>query len=347
MTDQEYKEMIHNIVLPTTLSPEERVKRYQPFKDYLKTATPKKLYRFRSCKERTIDEFDQNKLGFSPAYIMNDDFDGLLYFDKEHIRNTLVDTLTPQKVGSLFEIISQGDIPAEIKDNIPPNIIKYCIDTFSQYTPVMTNTLINQFLDFATNDYDSRMYFLSQVTQSQKVVCLSPDVNSPAMWGYYAEDGKGFALSYDVREPDSAYYCPAPVIYDDERLDATEYATWLFQQQIMKSILIGANAPDLYKSLQQLIPCPDDFMSTKVLMHKSIKWSHEKEWRLVYYERNNLAQAEFPYIIKQPTGIYLGRNISTINEKILRHIAVERNIPVYKMTIREDDSTYNLYPKPI
>lgn len=243
--------------------------------------------------------------------------------------------------------IHRGNIPAGIQDHIPAEILQFCLDSLSKYTPEMINSLINQFLDFATNDYDKRMTFLSQVTQNQKVVSLSTAINSPAMWGYYADDGKGFALSYDFREPNFAEYCPVRVIYGDEQLDATQYATWLFQQQILKSTLIGVNAIGLYPLFQQIIPCPDNFMSTKVLIHKATNWDHEKEWRLVYYERNNLENREFPYIIKQPTGIYLGRNISPIHEKILRHIAVEKEIPVYKMAIHTDDPTYNLYAEPI
>ena len=115
----------------------------------------------------------------------------------------------------------------------------------------------------------------------------------------------------------------------------------------MKKILTDANAIGLYPQFQQMIPCPDNFMSTKVIIHKATNWSHEKEWRLVYYEKNNFANENFPYIIKQPTGIYLGRNISPIHEKILYHLAVKRGIPVYKMAIREADTAYNLYPEPI
>ena len=44
--DQKYKNMIHGVVVPATLSPEEQNKRYQPFLDFLKTEMPEKLYRF-------------------------------------------------------------------------------------------------------------------------------------------------------------------------------------------------------------------------------------------------------------------------------------------------------------
>ena len=92
ITNHNYKEMVHSIVVPESLSDEEKRKRYQPLLNYLNTSTPNKLYRFRSCKERAFHEFDQDILGFAPASEMNDDFDGMLYFDKERVRFMSLDT---------------------------------------------------------------------------------------------------------------------------------------------------------------------------------------------------------------------------------------------------------------
>lgn len=41
----------------------------------------------------------------------------------------------------------------------------------------------------------------------------------------------------------------------------------------------------------------------------------------------------------------LFQNISPIYEKILRHIAIEKSIPVYKMQIWQDNPVYKLYPE--
>ena len=347
MTDREYKHMIHSITVPAALSYEEKNKRYQPLIDFLKTNTPEKLYRFRSCKERAFDEFDQNKLSFSPAYKMNDDFDGMLCLNKASIKSALVDALAPQKIRNLVEVLHQGAIPDEMRKFFPTEMLESCMDSLSKYTPEMLGALINQFLGYVTDDYEKRMCSLSQLTRSLKIVSLSTEINSPAMWGYYADDGKGFALSYDLRVPNFTEYCPVSVIYDDERFDATQYATWLFQQQIMKGIFTDSNAVGLYSLFQPMIPCPDEFMPTKILIHKATYWSHETEWRLVYYERSDSQNAEFPHVIRQPTGLYLGRNISSIHEKILRRIASDKGIPIYKMTICDDDLAYNLHPEPI
>ena len=181
MTDQIYNEMIHSIIVPANLSIEEQVKRYQPLTEFLQTETPKQLYRFRQCNEWSIFAFDQDQLGVTPGYKMNDDFDALY-----------------------------------------------------------------------------------------------------SLWNYF----------------------------------------------------------------ENLIPCPDMFMITKILLHKASAWKHEKEWRLICTCNSpDFMQQEFPYATKRPTAIYLGRKISPIYEKILRHIAVEKNIPVYKMTLNNHESSYKLYPE--
>lgn len=342
--NNEYKNMIHSLVVPENLPDEERCKKYQPLIDFIRINTPDKLFRFRSCKERAFKEFDQDILGFSPAFEMNDDFDGMLYFDKERIKKMLIDNLAPQNINSFLESACQGKIPSEIKSNIPEDFFQQMIDTLSCYKSDTISELTNSFIDFVTEDYDKRMVFLNEITRNQKIACLSTNIESAAMWGYYANDGKGFALSYDLREPSFSEYCLVPVVYDEERFDATEYAMWLFQQQTVQRIFLNANAYNLYSFLQNAIPCPDQFMPTKILIHKSISWSHEKEWRLIFYEKN-IQSKKYPSISKKPTAIYLGRNISAINEKILRQIAMEKNIPAYKMMIRQDNQTYSLYPQ--
>ena len=346
MVDQEYKNMIHNLVVPDNLPDEEKEKRYQTLIAYLKYNTPDKLFRFRSCKERTFKEFDQDILGFSPASEMNDDFDGMLYFEKDHIKETLISMVTQQKISTMIESVNNGAVPVIIKKQIPENVLQQMVGFLSHLKPEAINLLISQFTDFVTEDYNNRMTFIGQVTQNQKIACLSQHVESAAMWGYYANNGTGFALSYDLRESSFLEHCLVPVIYSDERFNATEYAEWLLQQQTLQRILISSNAYDLYQLFQHLIPCPDLFMATKILIHKATSWSHEKEWRLVFYEKDGQGE-KYPHIVKKPTALYLGRNISAIHEKILRYIAEEKNIPVYKMTIREENQSYSLYPQRI
>ena len=342
--DSDYIEMIDAIVVPENIPDEEKCRRYQPLLDYLNTNTPGSLFRFRSCKERTIKEFDQDILGFSPASEMNDDFDSLLYFDKERIKTEMIDAITPQHINSILDQFSNSGILVQVEPYIPESFIRNRINELKSIKPDELYSFIDQFMTFATEDYDQRATVISRLTQILKIACLSRNIESTAMWGYYANNGTGFALSYDLREIDFGEYCLAPVIYGEDRFDATEFATWLIQQQLLTRLLIKSNSVAFRPLLQHIIPCPDQFMPTKIMIHKSSSWSHESEWRLILYEKAG-QEKRYPYITKKPTAIYLGRNISKTNEKILCYIAAEKGIPTYKMTIQEGNSTYKLVPQ--
>ena len=115
------------------------------------------------------------------------------------------------------------------------------------------NTSLDQVCDFFVNQIDANDDEVQQIVQKTiKFACFSETIDSAAMWGYYADSGCGFALSYDFRN--SGYtkcnlcrignQCPAfkncllvPVIYSDICFDATKYAIWLFQQEVILKIL--------------------------------------------------------------------------------------------------------------
>lgn len=345
MTDQEYKKMIHSIVVSATLSDEEKSKRYQPLVDFLQKETPKMLYRFRKCDEFSLDAFDQDKLFFSPPYEMNDSFDSMLYFSKEQIDSALKRSAESEPIQSLLASIRQGDeFSAAIQNTFSPEILAVIRERIAQMSPADADKHMELFRSFFGNQLDTNASEIAQIVQKAiKVACFSENINSAAMWGYYADSGKGFALAYDFCNGNytSKDYCLARVIYDDERYNASEYAAWLLAHKIFFNMGIISPSDN---SPQYMLPCPDMFMHTKVLLHKAKAWGHEQEWRLTF---SGTSTDDHPFIQKRPSAIYLGRNISEIHEKILRHIAVERGIPVHKMSIREDNPTYNLCSEPI
>lgn len=355
--------MIHNIVVPATLSQEEMLKCYQPLTDFLQTETPERLYRFRRCDERSIAAFDQDQLWFSPGYKMNDDFDALLHFDKESIKSGLKEFWENEQFKTAFREIGKGaEMPVHIQELLPPEMLEAVRKKIAQMDEAAMNTSLDQVCDFFVNQIDANDDEVQQIVQKTiKFACFSETIDSAAMWGYYADSGCGFALSYDFRN--SGYtkcnlcrignQCPSfkncllvPVIYSDICFDATKYAIWLFQQEVILKILTESNALFMYSFLQNIVPCPDLFMPTKILLHKANAWSHEKEWRLTCQCNSpDFSKQEFSCAVKRPNAVYLGRKISPIYEKILRHIAVEKNIPIYKMQIRGEDTSYKLHPQ--
>lgn len=360
-----YSEMIHNIIVPANLSYEEMLKRYQPLTDFLRTETPERLYRFRCCNERSISAFDQDQLWFSPGYKMNDDFDALLYFDKEVIKSELKAFLGDYRLREALRSLGQGTgIPKQIQNLLSPEMLEAFCKNTAQMSEETMDVLLNQFYDFFTNQIDTRDNMVQQIVQKTiKFACFSETIDSAAMWGYYADSGCGFALSYDFRNGGYTVCntCPTgnlcstykscllvPMIYGDTCFDATKFAAWIFQQEAILKMLADRNALSLYSYLQNIIPCPDLFMPTKVLLHKASDWGHEREWRLTCQcNSSEFNQQEFSWARKKPTAVYLGRKISPFYEKIIRHIAIEKNIPVYKMQILRDKPLYKLYPEKI
>lgn len=365
MDMQAYSDMIYSIIVPATLSQEEMLKYYQPLTEFLQTETPERLYRFRRCDEKSISAFDQDQLWFSPGYKMNDDFDALLYFNKESIRSGLRTFLENEQFRIAFRMIGEGaEVPKYIQKLLPPEMLEKLRKNIAQMDESAMSTSLNQLYDFFVKQIDANDIAVQEIVQKTiKFACFSEAIESAAMWGYYADSGRGFALSYDFRNGGytmcnsclTGNQCPfykscllAPVIYGDTCFNATSYATWLFQQNAIFKILSDRNATSLYSYLQNIVPCPDLFMPTKILLHKASAWGHEREWRLTCNCNSfDFNQQEFSWAKKKPTALYLGRKIKPIHEKILRHIAVEKNLPVYKMQIRQNDSAYKLHPEKI
>lgn len=360
MTDEQYKDMIHSITVPATLSPKEQIKRYQPLIDFLQKETPEKLYRFRQCNELNLDAFDQDKLFFSPGNKMNDDFDSMLYFNKKLIDSKLKQFAESESFQNFLNSIKQGiGFPSIIQNIVPTDVLTTIRANIIEMNPADTNIRINNFLTFFNKQFTLNSSELSQIIRTSiKFACFSNNIYSAAMWGYYADDGKGFALAYDFRNgnfsncnscnvisqcPSSNSCCLARVIYDNECYDASMYAAWLLARKIF--LEQGIISP-FNNSSNYLLPCPDLFSHTKVMLHKAKAWEHEQEWRLSFSSNSiEMNQKEHPWIKKVPTAIYLGRNISSIHEKILCNIASAKKIPIYKMTINVDDSSYKLHPK--
>lgn len=360
MYRKNYAEMIHNIVVPETISPNEKKKQFQPLIDYIHENTPEKLYRFRACNERNLSAFDKDELWFSSGYKMNDDFDGLLYFDKKRIKKE-IETIKSEQFKNHFMLLGQGiGFPPEIQRMFAPQVLHNISNAISQLPSNIIDSSIEHFYNNVMTNFDANLSYISKLIQNVKIASLSATINSPAMWEHYADSGKGFAVSYDFRNgnytsnninnncmPENLCYL-APMIYSNTRYDATEYTSWAFKQLLIERILTDCNALHMYNILQHIIPCPDTFTSTKALLHKASEWCPEKEWRLIFASNSLVMnQQEYVHVEKKPSGVYLGRNIRPIHEKILCSIAKDKNIPVYRMTINNNSRYYRLHDKRI
>lgn len=357
MDRENYKKLLHSISVPGALPVEEKNKRYKPIIDFLQTEIPSSLYRYRSCGELSFDAFSEDQLWFSKPKVMNDDFDALISYDEEVIKRQITENF--QRAFQIVNAIRSGEIVGEIV----PEPIKQVLP---QMETVEKNILQTSAGDIQTRFAEGEQFFqkdakaklppLSTLLQNTiKIACFSESIESGLMWGHYADNSCGFALAYDFRDfqyPNCGKYnipCSNggafnlfPVVYSEERFDATEYISWLWQQKMFHEI--NGFAEDQKALFKKLFPCPDDFMATKIVLHKSNEWAPEKEWRMTFfYLDSDIQNQEHSFGIKKPVAIYLGRKIKPINQKILLSIAKEKDIPVYKMELAPN--TYALKSK--
>ena len=212
------------------------------------------------------------------------------------------------------------------------------------------------------NTHSSRILdFIPEVVQNTtKFACFSETIKSAMMWGHYAKNSTGFAVAYNfttgIVDQEQEFsekmgvnylkkYCSLfPIIYENKRYDATDYVSYMLKY----ALVVNAAQANGYMVSQQFVntvmPCPDTFMGTKIALHKSMEWSPEREWRLFCSSFNPAFNKEdHSFVQKRPIAIYLGRRISSINEKIIKDIAREKGVPVYKMQMKEQSGRYGLY----
>lgn len=75
-------------------------------------------------------------------------------------------------------------------------------------------------------------------------------------------------------------------------------------------------------------------MLSKIAIHKSSEWKLEKEWRLFCSNnRPNFFHEAHSFINKNSVAIYLGRKISSINEKFLKTLLEKRGLSAIKWNL--------------
>lgn len=348
------KKIIENTIVPMNFSVEEKTACYDKIIRCVKDILPNKLYRFRTCSERSLSAFYNDELWFSNGSAMNDDFDARLYYDRKRIEKWLKSFLSENGGLTVIEkLVTMEEPPLKIL-NLVPN----AKDVFENLKRMPKEQIVassNSLIQYLLSNLDVELKNTTeQVQQKTKFACFTQKIYSDMMWGQYSSNATGFALEYEFdgeniitylvnNTQDRIWANLFPVIYDNKRLDTTEYAAYLFQIKILSAVV--QNVGFIYDPawINAVVPCPDEFMATKLAIKKSTDWKAEKEWRLFYTTSNMmLAREKFSYIIQKPSGVYLGRKISKINQKIIVDIAKEKGIPVYKMDFNENSRNYKL-----
>lgn len=284
---------------------------------------------------------------------MNDDFDSRLYYNKAKIKSELK-SLVSESGGlkPVDAVLSLESIPESFKQIIPNATEEF--NRFKNLDKKEVDLISKSIIKKIENNIDSELDFLTDfIQQSVKFACFTPNIASNTMWGQYAESSSGFALEYifdkqniicSNKDHINSISCELyPMEYYQKRLDATDFAIYLLQVTILHKLSIEKGIDFSNELRNYIIPCPDNFMFTKVSLAKSVEWKREKEWRLFYFSKiSELNSSPYSYVYLKPSALYLGRRISDFYQKILVDIAKEKGIPVYKMDFSDKSCGYNL-----
>ena len=82
----EYCDLLNNTVIPSDVSCEDKI---EILDDWVDKHVPSKLYKFRECNENNINAFRNQQIWFATGAKMNDDYDAVLYCNKDKILDEL------------------------------------------------------------------------------------------------------------------------------------------------------------------------------------------------------------------------------------------------------------------
>ena len=173
----------------------------------------------------------------------------------------------------------------------------------------------------STNIKDFRRE-LQKIRSTTGVSCFSEKCDSLLMWAHYAHNHKGMCVEYDLSKFNSILgFTPAPVIYDNEKI-----------------------------RLQTIDPNNIFVFLTNSLLHKSLEWSYENEWRIIRdsgscgelwnYEKKGALLSSI-----RPSSIILGCDAEEQFSYKVKKLCNDNKIDLYKM--EKDDIEYILNKKEV
>lgn len=341
----EYKELLSkatNYSDGADLEERENAKKLLAFLNDIK---PQKLYRFRSCNEQNFSAFVKDEIWLSSANCFNDDFDGLFYCEKEKVKDHLKSCFLEDRRLEALDLLSKTSdedlenkpllitLRNEIKD-IPEEERRV-------HGRIMFDSIKSRLDSFIKNGADTAQ-------ETNYIACFSENITSPTMWGHYGDCSTGFALGYDLKSNPIIWTTLFPLIYTEQRYNATEFACYVAEDQLLLEafhLLLSFRASFVANWYMHKYCRFDPYELIRVIVHKNSDWDYESEWRLIQLLAPNEYKGESHYPIEvKPCAVYLGREISDINKLIVTKFSKEKKIPVYQMEVDYTSNKFELKP---
>ena len=231
--------------------------------------TPDYLCRFRPVTENSLMQLQENKLYYSSADYYDDPFDTFIHVDFP---------LVKAQYDLLYSLIDSGNSDLRKRLNELEPVIGISADQFLE-------NLKNNPLDLSV--FPERIRQIRTLIQKYLFsICFCEDVMNETLWLKYANNYKGFALIYDVKD-DNTFLCGRekmcencrsllekpfayPVYYTDYAYDATRFALacMLWGEQVPRQIVEFGYSAVLWEA-------------ERISLIKKKCHEYDQEWRMI------------------------------------------------------------------
>lgn len=315
---------------------------------------PQRLFRFRGCSKYSFADFKNGKITTCVADRFPDEYDSVVYVNKEHIKNTiftfynaggvqaLYDTKGSEEIYSIIEQQFGKELAEKVKllNELTPREIQQKILDVSYWEQFAKdiNTIIDDHIkDIRTNRFT-------------KIACFTEEVQSQYMWDNYAAGYTGFALEYDFRnlafsgcevchkvkeceEYSKNFTSIYPVIYSETRYNATDSIINIITNHLLQSISGTTNI------------LPVDLLHWyKAHLYKGLGgYAQEREWRMLSHCPSAM-DSDFTEIPDRQCikAIYYGPKIKRRNKQRLHNIAKARGLKEYDVVLDNNSPMFEL-----
>lgn len=296
---------------------------------------PKYIYRFRTVNERTLNALRENKLYFSTSNYYDDPFDTFININMKEIQNVLDSAsqihYTDQIISCMDYMLSEW-LGIQIND-----------EQRKMLSEILNKNYENPNFKIGVKEYWRNIR--NEIKKDTWSVCFSEDGLNESLWLKYADQHKGFAVSYDLENKEklrcgkqakcancgintvgTSLY---PVYYSDEKYDATKFSYFLsickmagnnLNEELFKKILA-----DLGNQMWE---------REKIALIKKTCHRYDKEWRMIA-----------PSIYKEgpvmrewvPDAVLLGLSMTKSDEAQVIGTAYQAGIDkIYKCYINDE-----------
>ena len=339
---EEFQKLFESLYIPIVGDEAKMERDMNDFLNQVYAHTPESLFRYRKCDDYSIDSFRDGTIYVCNASRFSDKYDSRVFIDRDRIRQETRDSLK----AAISNLVIRG-IKAQDSNLKSEKASKVCywMECGLSEEQIVDRIIEEDFAGFIKESEEDMKIREPRFRNAAKLGCFTESVQSKFMWDHYANGYTGFALEYNLKEllikylKEREIFIPIfPVIYSDEMPDVTmdESNIYTLEESKKKEWMKGWET--LYHAFS-----PNALHMYKPYLYKDkAEYSHEREWRLIYYDKEKNEDYALIPDLDCLKAIYYGPDITPENKSILHEIAARRGIAEYDVAFDLESRNYKL-----